>query len=298
MEHAPAVGVGDRVADIDEPAEELAKRQRSGRAVRRRLASVSMEALDGFLQALAPDEPHGVERPSLVAGSQAVNGNHAGVLQPAGDLGLDQEARPAGRVIGVLGLNLLERDLAVQLRISGHEHVADASPSVMPQEPKSAPFRGRLTNIGASAYLMGIEEDCNPRPTVKSPPLTTSPKSRKGNGWRPSRPFSRLDDLWASWKSSPIKGEEGSSGARSTFTLPRRCGGSVHHEATLFLAECSLLDQDPGHRPGILLRPAPDRRDQVGELDQAALKGLDTEEQVAIGLPTAMGRVSTRASSV
>ena len=43
------------------------------------------------------------------------------MLQPAGDLGLEQEPRPADGVVGVLVLDLLEGDLAVQLVVVGDE---------------------------------------------------------------------------------------------------------------------------------------------------------------------------------
>ena len=84
-------------------------------------------AIDGFLEALPADEPHRVKRPALVVGAQAVNRHDARMLQPAGDLGLDQETGAADRIVGVLHLDLLERDLAVKLGIDRHVDDADAS---------------------------------------------------------------------------------------------------------------------------------------------------------------------------
>jgi hypothetical protein len=43
------------------------------------------------------------------------------VLQPASDLGLDQEPLAALRVVGVVVEHLLERDLAVQFGVKGDE---------------------------------------------------------------------------------------------------------------------------------------------------------------------------------
>ena len=71
------------------------------------------------------------------------------MLQPAGDLGLDQEPGAAGGVVGVLGLDLLEGDLAVQLRIQRHEDDADAAAGVVPQQPEATAFRGRLAQAEA-----------------------------------------------------------------------------------------------------------------------------------------------------
>ena len=56
------------------------------------------------------------------------------MLQPAGDLGLEQEPLAADRVVGVLVEDLLERDLAVQLGVERDEDGAQAAPGVRPQD--------------------------------------------------------------------------------------------------------------------------------------------------------------------
>ena len=78
-----------------------------------------MEAVDGLLEAVAADEPHGVVGAAVGVGAQAIDRDDAGVLQPAGDLGLEQEARAAGRVVGVVVEDLLEGHLAVAARRRG-----------------------------------------------------------------------------------------------------------------------------------------------------------------------------------
>ena len=76
---------------------------------------------DGLPQAITPDEPHGVIRPSVAVGAQTVDRYNAGMLQAAGDLGLHQEPLAAHRVVGVVFENLLQRHLAVQFAIERHE---------------------------------------------------------------------------------------------------------------------------------------------------------------------------------
>ena len=93
-----------------------------------------MEVLDGLLEAVAADEPHGVVRPAVAVGAQPVDRDDARVLQPAGDLGLEQEPLAAGRVVGVRLEDLLERHLAVQLAVQGDEDRAQAAPGVGPQD--------------------------------------------------------------------------------------------------------------------------------------------------------------------
>ncbi len=86
-----------------------------------------MESLGRVLQAVAADEPHRVERPAVGVRAQAVDRHDAGMLQAAGDLRLQQEARPAVGVVGVPLQDLLERHLAVQLLVVGDEDLAQAA---------------------------------------------------------------------------------------------------------------------------------------------------------------------------
>ena len=81
---------------------------------------------DGFLEVVAADEPHRVVRAAPFIQAHPVDRDNPGVFQAAGDLGLEQEAVPADRVVGVAVEDLLERDLAVELRVPGHEHFAQA----------------------------------------------------------------------------------------------------------------------------------------------------------------------------
>ena len=65
MEHAPAVGVVNRVADVEEPPQQLQQRQGplAGIAV---FGLGLVKLLDGRLKVVAADEPHGVKRAAVV----------------------------------------------------------------------------------------------------------------------------------------------------------------------------------------------------------------------------------------
>ena len=104
---------------------------------------VGVEVLDGLLEAVALDEPHGVIRAAVGVGAQPVDRDDAGVLQPAGDLGLHEEPLAAGRVVGVVVEDLLERDLAVQLAIQRHEHRPQPAPGVRPEDAEPLAVAGR-----------------------------------------------------------------------------------------------------------------------------------------------------------
>ncbi len=56
------------------------------------------------------------------------------MFEPAGDLGLQHEPGAALGVVGEVGPDLLEGDLAVQLGVLGHEHLAQAARGVLAED--------------------------------------------------------------------------------------------------------------------------------------------------------------------
>ena len=77
------------------------------------------------------------------------------MLQPAGDLGLQQEPLAAGRVVGVVVEDLLERHLAVQLGVQGHEDGAQAAPGVRPEDAEPLAVGGGRTD-GVAGGAVGV----------------------------------------------------------------------------------------------------------------------------------------------
>ena len=142
VDHAAGVGVIDGVADVEEAAEQLAQAPGSTAGVVLQ-GFVGVEVLDRLLEAVALDEPHGVVRAAAAVGAQAVDRHDAGVLQPAGDLGLQHEPLAADRVVGVLLEDLLERHLAVQLGVERHEHLAQPAPRMRPEQAEPLAIAGR-----------------------------------------------------------------------------------------------------------------------------------------------------------
>ena len=112
---------------------------------------VAVEVPDRFLEGLTADEPHGVIGPAVAVGAQAVHRHDAGVLQPAGDLGLEHEAGAAGGVVGVRVEDLLDGDFAVQFAVQGDEHRSQAPFRVRPQDTEAlAVGSGRADGVGGS----------------------------------------------------------------------------------------------------------------------------------------------------
>ena len=133
MEDAPAVRVGDGITDVDKPSQELAQGQCPLPAVAAGHVCL-VETADRVLEAVALDEAHGIVGPAVGIRAQPVDRHDPGMLQPAGDLRLQEKARTALRVVGVLALNLLQRHLAVQLLILGDKHFTQAASGMRPQD--------------------------------------------------------------------------------------------------------------------------------------------------------------------
>ncbi len=116
-----------------------------------------MVAPDGLLEAVPLDEPHGVIRAPVGIGAQAVDRDDARVLEPAGDLRLEQEPLTAGGIVGVRIEDLLERHLAVELAVEGHEHCSQAAAGVGPQHTEPSALTGGGGNgVGARAVNVAV----------------------------------------------------------------------------------------------------------------------------------------------
>ena len=129
VQHAAAVGVGDDLADGDEPAQQPAEldRRRVGPGM------PLVIGLDDLDEAVVAQEPHGVKRAAIVGDAQAVDWDDPGVLEAAGDLGLDHKPRPQVVAIPV-GPDLLEGDVAAELLVARNEHLAQPAASVEPED--------------------------------------------------------------------------------------------------------------------------------------------------------------------
>jgi hypothetical protein len=128
---AATVRVGNRIADSDKARQQLAKLQV---AVRERAGGLLVKARDGILERLALDEAHRIVGPAVRVMAEAIDRHDAGVLQPARDLRLAQEALPARGIVGGVADDLFQRDFALQFPVEGHGHRAEATAGVRPED--------------------------------------------------------------------------------------------------------------------------------------------------------------------
>ena len=116
---------------------------------------VAVEVLDRLLERLTLDEPHRVIGPAAGIGAQAIDRDDTRVLESAGDLGFCDEALAADRVVSELSEDLLERHLAVQFDIQGHEHLAKPAPRMRPQDAEPLAIAGGSTQ-GEPGGAVGV----------------------------------------------------------------------------------------------------------------------------------------------
>ena len=168
VQHPLAVRERDRLADVDEPPQQLAELDggRVGPGV------LLVVRLDGLLEAVALDEPHGVERPAIVVGAQAVDRDDPGVLQPAVDLGLQDEPAAEVGLGDLVGPDLLEGDLAAELLVAGDVDAAQAALAVEAEDAE--PLAGAAGRGGVGRRRPGV-----------------APVRRTGRPWRRGWPGGR-----------------------------------------------------------------------------------------------------------
>ncbi len=97
-----------------------------------------MKLRDRVLEAVAADESHGVKRPSIVEVAQRVDWHNPRMLKPAGNFRLEQEPSAGGGMVGMVGLELLERHLAVELGVARDKDFSLSASGVRPQDAEPA----------------------------------------------------------------------------------------------------------------------------------------------------------------
>ena len=146
MQNAAAMRESNRVADVDEPVEQVT--EFLGRGIGLGMTAVVLR--HRVLEAGAVDEPHRVIRLAVVVRSQAVDGDDSGMLQTAADLGLEGEPRAEFGVPGQFVLDFLERDDASEFLVQRLVDATHPAFGVLSQNAvASAPARARFGPLGA-----------------------------------------------------------------------------------------------------------------------------------------------------
>ena len=173
VEHAPAVGVADGIADVDEPPQELTQLEGAPGVVRV-VATAVMEAVDGIGERFPADQPHRVEGTADGVAAEAVDGDDPRVLELPGELGLEHELRPARLAVGVGRLDLLEGHLTVELVVDRHGHDAEPPLGIRTHDQEATVVRRRR----AERLDPPRHPRLAPSPIRRSPPRAKRPGHR------------------------------------------------------------------------------------------------------------------------
>ena len=260
VHHAPAVGIFDGVADVDEPPQQPAEFQHPAAGVLLQ-RPVAVEPVDRLLERVAADEPHGVVGSAVVVGAEAVDRDDSRVLQPSRDLGLDEEPLAADGVVGVAVEDPLDRHFPVELAVQAHEHRAQTALRMRPEDAESPAFV-RSRHADASGPL-GID------------------LRRRA----PAEEAHRLLDLRAAGPREGVAdgSGDGDRGEATLRVIPVRremLGGERFEERSAGRVQVAPVHEEIRHRP-TRRRPNGERRRELVPVDHPVLQGEQAEEEVA-----------------
>src|SRR5262249_552810 len=145
-----AVGKRDRLADVDEPPQQLAELDGTGVGT----GVLLVVRLDRLLEAVSLDKPHRVEWPAILIGAEAVARHDPGVLKAAVDLAPQDEPAAELRLGGPIGPDLLERDLAAELLVVSD--VDPAQPALAVEAEDAEPRTGATGRGGVGRRRPGL----------------------------------------------------------------------------------------------------------------------------------------------
>ena len=104
-----------------------------------------METPDRLPEVLPLDEPHRIEGPAPAVATQAVDRDDARMLQPTGDLHLQQESLPNLRVVGEPVVEFLQCYFPAYLQVERDAHSSDATIGVVAEHTIPRTIRRRCS---------------------------------------------------------------------------------------------------------------------------------------------------------
>ena len=108
-----------------------------------------MIVINRLFQTIAADKSHGIVGAAIDILAQAIDRDDARMFQPAGDLGLQHETGAAFGIVGMLGLDLLQRHFPLEFLVAGHGDFSQAAFGMGAENAEPRARRGRTTDRGA-----------------------------------------------------------------------------------------------------------------------------------------------------
>ena len=264
VQNFPVVGVGDRVAGVDESSDQGVEVRTLARQGLLSVAHGLVQAADGGLQGLAPDEPHDVVGPAVRTFAHPVDRDDPGVLEPAGDFGLTFEAGPVLEVVGPSVLDLLDGDVPMDFPVVSQADDAQAPLGVFLADlvARAQPVRSLGPRVGRAFGEPGQDD----------------PKLRVGDLARVEPKPDRV-----------AQGQQALPGDPSVLLQVLRGEGGDHRGVRL--VEAAPLDEDLEERSARHACPGVEGSDQGFRGDQPVGQREQAHEQTSLGLvPVALGQ--------
>jgi hypothetical protein len=197
------------------------------------------------------------------------------MLQPAGDLGLEQEAAPTGGVVGVLVEDLLERHLAVELGVQRDEDGAQAAPGMGPHDPEPLAVGGRRAQrIAGRAVGVAVVGRGAARGDLAERPLDV-----------------RVLHGGQALERGLAGGDVGQAPRDvAAVRLDVQVGQGLDHRP-LGVAQVAQGDEVVGQGSRLVAGPGMKSGHELGRLDQASLQREQAEQEVAFGGDGSHGEV-------
>src|SRR5262249_10824307 len=138
VQHAPAVGIVNGIADINEPAQQFAELQHPLSLLPAPRIGL-VKASNRLPETFSFDEAHGVKGSAVGVLAQAIDWHNPRALNPASNLGLQQETRPTLWIVCMPDPDLLQRHLPMQLLVQSNKDLAETTMSMFTKNPKASP---------------------------------------------------------------------------------------------------------------------------------------------------------------
>ena len=172
----------------------------------------------------------------------------------------------AGWIVGVMIEDLLERDLAVQLAVEGHENGPESPLGMGTQHAKPQTLGGGDPDgERAGSVVIAVNSRLCARPDQRDGRVD------RGIADREQAPFGRSSDL-----------ECGKAFLWAVAVPPEVMGSEGFEQVALRRLEQTLINQKVGDRTRSIASPRAECGDQNFLVDQAVLQGQQADEQISV----------------
>ena len=187
------------------------------------------------------------------------------MLEAACDLGFEQEAIAAVGIVGIVELNFLQGNVAVQFVVARDVNLPQAAGGVRAENAEAGFFDG-----GGIDRQRGVGVGIGGRPCGRN-------VNQAGLNIRVAQFFQVITELTDA-------GKRGEAPFGVAIVLLEVLANECFQELTLIVGQCSPLAKNLIERAAFVGEPDADGGDQIAVRDEVVLEGKEAEEQIAINV--------------